>query len=185
MGYFFPSKYDFPDTTGSTFCCLPYSYLQLDFKMSNRLFSLTVPPSTFRQKFKTGSAPIKYDTLDTKLHGWYCTNYALFYSWEIFFNIVCGNTEIMNSSIKSNVSRVPGGTPNICACVTGFFVFWDEPHHIRLSTMIKSNMYAHGFYAKSVNIMLLRYLDFVKSGVPQMKQELNKRISNIITATSV
>lgn len=51
--------------------------------------------------------------------------------------------------------------------------------------MIKSNMYAHRFYANSVNVMLLQYLDFVKSGVPQIKQELNKRISNIITATSV
>lgn len=51
--------------------------------------------------------------------------------------------------------------------------------------MIKSNMYAHRFYANSVNSMLLQYLDFGKSGVPQMKQELNKGISNIITATSV
>lgn len=91
----------------------------------------------------------------------------------------CGKTEIMNSNIKSNVSEVQGGTPNICACVTGYFFFLDEPHHIRLSTMIKSNMYAHRFYANSVNSMLLQYLDFVKSGVPQMKQELNKRISNI------
>lgn len=85
----------------------------------------------------------------------------------------------MNSNIKSNVSKVPGLTSNICACVTGYFFFLDEPHHIRLSTMIKSNMYAHRFYANSVNSMLLQYLDFVKSGVPQMKQELNKRISNI------
>lgn len=65
------------------------------------------------------------------------------------------------------------------------FFFLDEPHHIRLSTMIKSNMFAQRFYANSVNSMLLQYLDFGKSGVPQMKQELNKGISNIITATSV
>lgn len=40
--YYFPSKYDLiPDTTGSTFCCLRYSYLQLDFKMTN------APPGTF------------------------------------------------------------------------------------------------------------------------------------------
>lgn len=109
----------------------------------------------------------------------------LFLFMRDFFNIVCGKTEIMNSNIKSNVSRVPGGTPNICACVTGYFFFLDEPHHIRLSTMIKSNMFAQRFYANSVNSMLLQYLDFGKSGVPQMKQELNKGISNIITATSV
>lgn len=49
---------------------------------------------------------------------------CFFYIHERFFlNIVCGKTEIMNSNIKSNVSRVPGGTPNICACVTGFFGF--------------------------------------------------------------
>lgn len=75
--------------------------------------------------------------------------------------------------------------PRIFAHASLDTFFLDEPHHIRLSTMIKSNMYAHRFHANSVNSMLLQYLDFVKSGVPQMKQELNKGISNIITATSV
>lgn len=80
---------------------------------------------------------------------------CFFYLWEIFFNIVCGKIEIMNSNIISNVFRVLGGILNICVCVIGYFVFWDELYYIRFSIMIKSNMYVYRFYVNFVNVMLL------------------------------
>lgn len=121
------SKYDFPDTSGSTFRCLQYSYLQLDFKMTNRLFSLTAPPGTFwqnsRQNLRLSSIRhIRYEA-----------------SWLILYEL-CFFLFMRDFFLTFFVAKLKLWTATSKAMCLEFRVFWDEPHHIRLSTMIKSNV---------------------------------------------